>query len=101
MTKGNEIQYKFYPQIGKEPKLKGIGILLYDINGDALFFENKAEWNDKLLGTLKKAELIFITSHGIMLKGFEPTGTIDKQGKEKFRYMEWWCPVVLAEEKND
>lgn len=92
----NKIKYRFIPQIGKKPKIKGVGILCID-KGEACFFENEAGWNDRLLGVLKKAEVDFINSDGVKVKGFESTG-MGKDGREKFRYMEWWCSFILDED---
>ena len=86
-------KFKFIPQIGKKPKIKGIGILCFD-KGKATFFENEANENDALLGVLEKSEVDFISSHGIMVKGFESMG-VGKDGREQFRYMEWWCPFIV------
>ena len=52
----------------------------------------------KLLAELKRAEVISVTSYEY-LSGFESTG-VDRRGKEKFRYMEWWCPFVLDKEEQ-
>lgn len=87
------IQYKFIPLIGSKPKMKGIGLLTID-HGEAMFSEGYGDRNDKILGILKKPEITHLTSHGIFLKGFEPR-EYDKQGKEKFRYMEWYCSFIL------
>jgi len=86
------MKYKFYPQIGKKPKLKGIGTLCID-NGLAMFFEGNADWNDMILSRLDKAEVIFISSLGVKVKGFEHIGN-EKDGRKKYKYMEWWCPFV-------
>lgn len=86
------IKYRFIPQIGKKPKVRGIGVLCFD-KEEAIFFENEAGWGDRALGSLKKAEVVLITSNGIRIKGFEFIG-LDKQGKEKYRYIEWWCSFI-------
>jgi hypothetical protein len=92
------IKYRFIPQIGIKPKVKAIGLLCID-NGKALFFENEAGWNDKLLGILEHPEIKWMNSNGIYLKGFAPNGT-DKLGRNKYKYMEWYCTFITDDHKE-
>lgn len=89
------IKYRFIPQTGSKPKIKGIGILTIH-NKEAMFFENKAGQYDKLLGRLKEPEVVSINSFGIFLKGYELVG-FDKTGKEKYKYKEWYCSFIFNE----
>ena len=87
------IQFNFIPQQVKgKPRVLGQGLLTVN-KKHATFFEGEATFQSSILGTLKHAEIVFMNSKGIMLKGYEPAGT-DKQGIQKFNYQEWWCSYV-------
>lgn len=88
-----EIRWNLIPQIGaQKKKILGTGILTFD-KETAIFFEGDADWGSKILGTLEKAEIIFVASNGIRVKGFEHIG-YEKNGTKKYRYMEWFCPFI-------
>ena len=86
------IQFNFIPQKGVrgEPNSLGIGRLVIHDN-EAFFFEGKDETaKSRTLGMLKHPEIIFISSDGIMLKGYEQCG-FNTFGQNKFKYQEWYC----------
>lgn len=89
----NEIRWNLIPQTGaRKKKILGSGILIFD-KETAVFWDGDAGWDSHILGTLEKAEIIFITSGGVMIKGFEHIGN-EKNGTKKYRYTEWYCPFV-------
>lgn len=49
--------------------------------------------NERLITTLKRAEIVWINPHGIFLKGFEPK-EVTRLGTQKFDYQEWFCAYV-------
>jgi hypothetical protein len=59
-------------------------------------------WDDptsdhaRLLAELRHAEIVSASSHGIMLKGYEPAG-VDRHGREVMKYQEWWITPTIAE----
>lgn len=92
------IQFNFIPQIVKgKPKILGTGILTAD-EKEAIFFSS-SDWDSIVLGRLKHPEIIFINFHGILIKGYESCG-VDKTGKEKYNYQEWYCSYIEEKENQ-
>jgi len=78
-----EVEYNFIPQT-KNPRIVCTGYLGMD-KGTAHFTSN-----EKIIELLERAKVEYITPHGIFISGFLQTG-IDKQGKMKYTYREWYC----------
>lgn len=55
----------------------------------AYFIEKNQQNNDRVVAELKHPEIVFITSDGIRLKGYESNG-VDPTGREKMIYQEWY-----------
>lgn len=86
------MEFKFHKQIPKADK-KGIEgtLAVHSLEGKettALFFQD-----ERVFAELKKPDIKFINQHGILLKGYEPTGC-DRQGRQKFVYQEWFCVFI-------
>jgi hypothetical protein len=76
-----------------KPKKLGEGVLSIERNGDANFFSCEGEYDSRILSTITRIKVEFAGRDGIMFSGFEQVG-IDKTGKPKFRYQEWWLIYV-------
>ncbi len=53
------------------------------------FWDDPTAHNGRVLAQLEKPEIIFISTTGLMFKGYEPDG-VDKTGRKKFKYQEWF-----------
>jgi len=73
--------HKQKPKVSKNPL---IGYLNVDEKSAMFFTETHA-----LLTTLERPKMIYASTHGMMLSGFENVGN-DKEGNQKFRYQEWY-----------
>jgi hypothetical protein len=57
-------------------------------------------WDDptapigRILTQMRNPEIVSANSHGIHIKGYEPSG-IDKSGREVLKYQEWWITPTL------
>lgn len=78
-----EVIYNFIPQT-KKPKIVCIGYLGMN-NGSAHF-----TCDGEIIEILERAKVEYITPHGIFISGFLYVG-IDRQGKKKYQYREWYC----------
>lgn len=57
---------------------------------EALFCTGDAGKDDVIVAKLERPEVVYANTHGIMFRGYEPTGA-DRSGVPTFRYQEWWC----------
>ena len=78
-----------------KPREVGPGVLSVDKAGEAMFFSGHGESGAAVLASLRRARLDTASANGIMLSGFESTG-IDRSGREKLAYQEWWLRYPLA-----
>ena len=74
----------------QQPKAKevGLGDLSLDHN-EALFFADIDQPRSRVLARLERPACIHASSQGLIFSGFEQTG-VDKTGRAKYRYQEWW-----------
>ena len=72
-----------------KPRDLGLGVLSVDKHGEALFFSGHGESGATLLASMRRVRLDCAAANGIMLSGFESTG-VDRAGREKMAYQEWW-----------
>ena len=77
--------YKQLPKPAKKP-IEG-QITAHHKNMD--FWTPNAGGDGKIAASLSHPEIVYATSHGIYLKGYEPSG-VDKTGREVVKYQEWW-----------
>lgn len=83
--------FTLYIQIPISKNL-GQGTLSVEGNGVARFTSSHREnslFDSHILAVLHGVRLELAAKDGIRLSGFQPNG-VDKQGREKFRYQEWW-----------
>jgi hypothetical protein len=86
------LRFKVYLQKPKPCKKAIIGSLCLANHDHRLqLWSNIEDVNEaRIEYELLYPELVFANSHGIMLKGYEPT-QVTKTGLEKTTYQEWWC----------
>jgi len=56
---------------------------------EMIFWDDPTNQRGHVLAVIRHPELVFINSHGVMVKGYEPDGE-DKTGRSKFKYQEWF-----------
>lgn len=66
----------------------GRGVLAVDRDGTAQLFSGDADWDSKVMATLRRVRLESAGDEEIVLSGMQPTG-VDRRGCEIFQYQEW------------
>lgn len=71
----------------QKPKPRKTGLVGYTVGDDKhLVFCTP---DHTIITELDKADIVFINSEGMMLKGYEPNGH-ESTGRQKFLYQEWY-----------
>jgi hypothetical protein len=54
-----------------------------------MWWDDPTRTSGKILSELRNPEIVSASTHGIMFRGYEPSGT-DNAGREVLKYQEWW-----------
>lgn len=78
--------FKLIKQLPRPRKITVNGYLSIDRKTNQATFWTLEE---TINATMERIKLIFANSEGMLLTGFEPNG-IDKNGRAKYKYQEWY-----------
>ena len=98
-TEGKRAETMTYNVFIQHPRPRSMGpcCVSLDTAGSALLMDAAG---NKVLADMERARVDWMQAAGMMISGFEHTGT-DRTGRAKFRFQEWYCGYVPNNERTD